>query len=379
MSIKRVLVTGATGFIGSRLCEVMLLTGSFQARAFVHSTASAARIARFPIDFVIGDLCDRTCIDKAMRGCDAVVHLARGNKAVMRKGHENVLQAAVDHSISRFVHISSVAVYGNKPPPESTSEIAPAKRTDMAYGNEKLEQERRVRRYSRRYGLPVVILRPPNVYGAFSPFTLGLIQNIRSGTVAIVDGGINPCNVVYIDNLIQGVLLALSKAEAVGEVFFVTDRDVISWEQWLSDHAAWLGVSLERVSAGDLDTRSKQHVIRNSLRLLPRVLLSSQLRRVLRQIPLIKIMETVLYERFQFLSLETQQMIRFHLNGPSIVRQKGPSRTVFDANEHMVASQARTVAHSSEKARRLLGYTAPISYREGMALTEAWLRYSRII
>src|SRR5262245_1632509 len=100
---QRVLITGATGFIGGRLCEVMALTGAFESRAFVHSTASAGRITRFPLDFVIGDLCDRKSVDCAMRGCDAVVHLARGHKAVMLRGLENVLQSAVDHNISRFV------------------------------------------------------------------------------------------------------------------------------------------------------------------------------------------------------------------------------------------------------------------------------------
>jgi nucleoside-diphosphate-sugar epimerase len=101
------LVTGATGFIGGRLCEVMALTGAFEPRPFVHSTGSAWRIARFPLDFAMGDLCDGAAVHRAMDGCDAVVHLARGDDAVMRRGLENVLRAAVTHRVSRFVHISS--------------------------------------------------------------------------------------------------------------------------------------------------------------------------------------------------------------------------------------------------------------------------------
>lgn len=376
--IKRVLITGATGFIGGRLYEVMSLTRTVEPRAFIHSTASASRISRFPIDFIIGDLCDKKSVDKAVRGCDAVVHLALGGKRTMRTGLENILRASVDHGVSRFVHMSSVAIYGNNPPPESVSEAAPAKRTDMEYGNEKLAQERLVLRY-KGHGLPVVILRPPNVYGPFSAFTAGLINKIRSGTMAIVDGGVNPCNLVYVDNLVQAVLLALWRKEAVGETFFIANREVISWEQCLNDHAELLGLSLSRISSADLISEPHERVIRDSLRLLPRVLFSKEVRSSLRRIPLMKLILDVLNDGFQNLSIDTQQKIRVLINGPRRFPKNESSERGFFANDNIIAAQGRTVAHSIEKAQRLLGYTAPISYYEGMKLTEAWLRYSRII
>ena len=77
-------MTGATGFIGGRLCEVMALSHAFEPRPFVHTTGSAWRIARFPLDFALGDLGDGRAVDRAMDGCDAVVHLARGNDEIGR-------------------------------------------------------------------------------------------------------------------------------------------------------------------------------------------------------------------------------------------------------------------------------------------------------
>src|SRR5207245_6243528 len=98
-------------------------------------------------------LCDRRAAERAMRGCDAVVHLAWGSDAVMRRGLDNVLRVAVEQGVSRFVHMSSVAVYGNRPPADSVSEAAPARRTDMAYGSAKLQQEGRVLLSWKRHGL----------------------------------------------------------------------------------------------------------------------------------------------------------------------------------------------------------------------------------
>lgn len=374
---RRVLITGATGFIGGRLCEVLALSGICEARAFVHSTGSAARIGRLPIDFAIGDLCDRKSVVCAIEGCDAVVHLARGARPVMTAGLGNVLRAARDHGVSRFVHVSSVAVYGNRPPAESVSEEAPARRTESEYGNEKLAQERQVLRCRDRYRLPAVILRPPNVYGPFSPFTLGLLKALRAGSVALVDGGHNPCNLVYVDNLIEAILLSLWRREAVGETFFVTDTAVPSWAECIHDHAALCGLAAPSVGHGELVRQPAPRVFRDSLRMLPRVLASGELRTILRQVPLIKRAESTAYELFQKLSQETRERVRFRLTGPRPALRA--SQPVFSADDNIISAQGRTVRHSAEKARRLLDYSAPVSYSEGMALTEAWLRYSRII
>jgi nucleoside-diphosphate-sugar epimerase len=378
-SPERVLVTGATGFVGGRLCEVTALTGVINSRAFVHSTGSAWRIARLPLDFVMGDLCDRKSVRAAVSGCNAIVHLALGSRAAMRKGLDNILQAAVDYGISRFVHVSSVAIYGNHPPPESASEVAVPTRTNLEYGNMKLEQEHRVMKYRKRYGLPVVILRPPNIYGPFSHFTMDVLKKIRAGTLPIVDGGLNPCNLVYIDNLVEAILLALRKPEAVGETFFVTDGEVITWGDCLRDYAKLLGLDVPYVTAGELMQKQRERVVRQSFRVLPRVFLGKEMRDVLRKIPVVKLVELAAYGWFESLPDEAKQRIRLWLRGPVVIKQNGSPRHWFDAEDNRIAAQARAVAHSNEKARRLLGYSSPISYKEGMSMTEAWLRYARLI
>lgn len=376
---RRVLVTGASGFIGSRLCEVMALTRAFEPRAFVHSTGSAWRIARLPLDFAVGDLCDRGSVDHALEDCDAVVHLARGDDTVMRRGLENVLRAAVRHRVARVVHLSSVAVYGDHPPAESVSEDAPARWTDLEYGNAKLEQERRALRYWKRHGLNVVILRPPPVYGPFGSFTLGLIDRLQSRGIAIVDGGRNPCNLVYVDNLVEAILLALWRPEAPGQTFFVTDPDPLTWERCLLDHAALVGVDVPRVAAADLVRPPRQRLILDSWRALPGVIADPELRRVVTRIPVVKRTNDLLYRWFQALSEQTKETIRLSLRGPDRVVRQRPFEPRFRADDPYIAIQRRGVAHSCDKARRLLGYTAPVTYADGMRLTADWLRFARVV
>jgi nucleoside-diphosphate-sugar epimerase len=375
--IRRVLITGASGFIGGRLCEVIALTGTYTPRAFIHSTATAARITRFSIEFAIGDLRDRASVDPAVEGCDAIVHLARGEDSVMRAGLANLLRAAVRHKVSRFVHISSVAVYGNTPPPESVSEDAPPCPGDNLYGREKLRQERCILEFARGQGLPVVILRPPNVWGPYSHFSLEMIQKLRKGTLALVSNGQNPCNLVHVDNLVEAILLSLWKPEAVGQCFFVTDDPVIAWKQCLEDHATLVGAPLHIVAETDLVVPPAEKIWRESLRTAPRVLISGELRRQLRRIPVVRIVEEKLYTGFQSLPAETQRSLRSRLAGRtgSVVKPRSSS-SVF-VRDGLHSTQLRKIAHSSEKAHRLLGYTAPVKYDEGMALLKAWLHYAR--
>ena len=365
-------MTGATGLIGGRLCEVMALTGAFEPRPFVHSTGSAWRIARLPLDFAVGDLCDRASVDRAMNGCDAVVHLARGNDTVMRGGLENVLRAAVTHRVARFVHVSSVAVYGSQPRSDSVSEGARIRRCDLSYGRVKLEQERRVFRCHRRHGLDVAILRPPNVYGPFASFTLGMINAVRSREIAIVDGGRHPCNLVYVDNLVEAILLALSKREASGQVFHVTDGEPVSWERCIVDHAALVGVDVPRIAAAEQVPPPRERVWRDSVRALRGMMADAQVQRMLAHIPVVK-------RSFQALPEPVKQVIRRRLRRWESVRVNGWPEQRFRADHPLIAGQKRTIAHSSDKASRLLGYTAPVSYEEGMRLTAAWLREAQML
>ena len=297
----------------------------------------------------------------------------------MQQGLENVLRAAVKQGVSRFVHLSIVAVYGDHPGPECSTEDAPARRTDLEYGNEKLEQEQRLARCARRHGLPAVILGAPNVYGPNSPFTTGLISKLRTGRMAIVDEGHNPCNLVYVDNLVESIFLALYKPRVAGHTFFITDSEAVPWARCVMDHAALCQNRPLRVTSTELWPVPPERPFRESFRMLPRVLLSGEIRAILRQIPLVRLLESHMYSWFLSFSEDTQTRIRLLINGPVQIRTQEANGHGVDPRDGLISAQRRATRHSSKKAQRLLGYTAPVSYTAGMALTAAWLRYARIV
>jgi nucleoside-diphosphate-sugar epimerase len=162
-------------------------------RAMVHSYVRAARIARLDSELVHADLRDLASVEKAVEGCDAVVHLAIG--ADMKTETRNAVRAALKHRVKRFVHISSMAVHGFTPGPAGArEETAKIGRYGNEYSDAKAEAEEVVQRAIDRDGLPGVILRPTVIYGPHSGFVLRVINEARTGVVTLIDDGRGICN-----------------------------------------------------------------------------------------------------------------------------------------------------------------------------------------
>jgi len=373
-----ILVTGSTGFVGSRLCEVLHLATGYRVRPFVHSSGAAAYIARYPLDFRMGDLTDFGSIRAAAEGCSTIVHLARGSRSVMIDGLKNALRAAVDAKVQRFVHVSSVAVYGDNPPAAARDEAAPARRTGNDYGDLKLEQEELVAAYGRRFGLPFVILRPPHIFGPYSHFVNALVQRLKTASLPVVDGGASICNLVYIDNFIEAVLLCLEKSAAVGETFFVTDKEQVTWRQCLEAFGAMLGVDVPEATASDL-VRHAKPTSRDALRRISTVLMADEFRSAMMDIPVVGAVGGMLRRVYAGLSARRRHYWRSRLQAyasPPVVR---PGTRTYDATDYLIVSQARRVAHRSTKAERILGYTGSVQHEEALNLTRAWLRFANVI
>jgi oxidoreductase len=251
----RCLVTGATGFIGSHVVR-RLVDEDYQVRCLARATSDTSALAGVDLELVRGDLTDAPAVAGAVAGCDLVVHcgaLVSDWAAVdeIRRinvgGTRNVVDAALAASARRVVHISTTDVYGH-PGGRNVHERQPEAGFANWYAQSKREAEIEVRRLDGQAGPDAVILRPATVYGPGSKEVVGEVAKaIRRRQMLMIDGGSAIAGLVYIENVVDAVMLALGDKGA-GETFNVTDGLDITWKQFLGDLAAGLDCAPPRWS-----------------------------------------------------------------------------------------------------------------------------------
>ncbi len=250
------LITGATGFIGGRLARRLLDEG-YQVRCLVRASSDTSRLEQLDLQLTVGDLTDADSLLRAAAGCQYVLHcgalvsdwaatqeIARINVG----GTRNLLDAALDASIKRFVHFSSTDIYGY-PDRSHTDETYTATRFRNWYAQTKLEAEAEVRRAEGEHALATVILRPATVYGPGSVDVVGEIARaIKGRHMLLIDRGRPLAGLCYIDNLLDAAVLALQHEAAPGEAFNVSDGLDVTWKQFTDGLASGLGCPQVRFS-----------------------------------------------------------------------------------------------------------------------------------
>lgn len=395
MSHRTVLITGASGFVGCRLAERLALGSRCKVVAAVHrfSGPGVARLARLPVELIAVDLLDLQALTKAAQNADFIVHLAYGNrgskkekKAVTIQGTENVLKAAVTAGVHKVLHVSTAAVHGLNPRGSVVDETVPYERTHDVYRASKIEAEKIVWRYHRKYGLPVVVFRPPLIYGPYGEdWTVRIVREILSGAI-LVNRGNGAANLVYIDNLIDAFILAMEKDSGDGEAFFVIDHEDLSWKEVYERYAATLNghPPFRLMSAEEIYAQRKSNepsiiakwaiapfvavrgIVRHALR-------SPEIRRDIREIPWLKFVSKVMPKQVKD-SLKGE-------NGEVFREPASMSRSnqIVLPGKDMVELYSSQSRFSNEKIKKILGYNQRITFEEGMVLTRSWLRYQRLI
>jgi acetylornithine/succinyldiaminopimelate/putrescine aminotransferase/nucleoside-diphosphate-sugar epimerase len=285
------LITGASGFIGGHLAERLVQEG-LPVRCLVRATSDVSLLEAMDVDIALGDLVDAESVARAARGCSYVFHCGalvsdwatvREIKRVNVEGTRNVVSAAADACVERFVHFSSTDVYGY-PGGREIDETHVATHFRNWYSETKLAAETEVRRGERAQRIGAVILRPATVYGPRSTDVVGEIARaIRRGNMLLIDRGRPIAGLCYIDNLIDAAVLALRHEAAPGHSFNVTDGLDVTWKQFTTGLAEGLGCSEVRWSvpywAANGLGFSLEHgyrLLRNATRLSTPPLLSRQ-------------------------------------------------------------------------------------------------------
>lgn len=250
----RVLVTGATGFIGSHLADQLIEAGH-EVRALVRETSDTSHLDALGVECVVGSLHDEASLDEALSsgpggGVDAVVHAAGGGKvrntAEFYEGNtrttENLLMAAQrrhrQRPLSRFVLISSLSAHG--PSPDGSPETPDrAPHPVSHYGKSKLGAEKLALDASAT--LPVTILRPPAVYGPRDTRWATLFKGVRRRGLMPLPGRGHTTSLVYGPDVARAIHLALERPHPSGRVYFVEEGPVYRWEEVAASISEALG------------------------------------------------------------------------------------------------------------------------------------------
>jgi nucleoside-diphosphate-sugar epimerase len=249
MNTERILVTGATGFTGGHLYERLAGEG-YAVRALVRQPQQCAGLQQWGGEVVVGDLCTPRTVAAAMQGVDVVYHIAAlfRPENVSRQemwetnvqGTQNLLDAAIKAGVRRFVHCSTVGVHGDIRQPPATEET-PYGPGDH-YQASKAAGERLVLEYMRAGRLPIVVFRPGGIYGPRDRRFLKLFKSIQMGTFVMLGTGNVLYQMIYIDDLIDGILRCGTNQRAIGNVYILTGAEPTTLRQLVQVIAEVLGV-----------------------------------------------------------------------------------------------------------------------------------------
>lgn len=322
-----ILITGGNGFLGRNLIKALQERGD-SARVLVLPTEDTAWLEERGVAVYLGDIRDSDSLIVPMRDVDTVFHLAgmmglwrlmQDYYAVNVTGTENVCRAALTAGVRRIVHISSWTVYGmNLGRP--VTEDDPLEPLDEPYTITKAEGDRLVQRMIAEEHLPATIVRPGTIFGPGDRLNFGrTTDRIIAGKNPIIGSGRNALPLVYVTDVVQGLLRCAGPECAVGQAFNISNDQPLTQEEFL------------RMIAQELDIAP------------PRL-----------HIP---------YYAAYALASVAERCAKIMRSQEPLVTRHGI--TLFGADNR----------HSIDKARRHLGYSPQVPLREGVRRAVTWYKH----
>ena len=361
---KTVLVTGASGFIGARLVEKLVVAEGARVKAGVHTFRNVARLARLPAEMVElrqFDMGTPETVDALVEGCDTVFHLAHDfTSAKTNEKGARLIGAACRRLGARLVYAGSASVY-RLPQDRWLTEASPVGDNLRNY---KYLAEREVRRMIREEGLQATIIQPTIVYGPFGrTFTDRPVEMLLQGTIVLPEPGNGICNAVYVDDVVRAFILAAQRDEAIGETILVSGSDYPTWCDLYGTYSRALGrEDAVRLLAHDEIVARR----RGSLSWLnPKGLVEYG--------PLLPVF-AALYNR---LGPSGRDLAKRLYNGSLLSsRRTNLQYREFLPSKEKLAAYASRHRVQSDKARRLLGWEPAFDFRSGMDLTADYIGWA---
>lgn len=244
------LVTGASGFLGGRLAQVLAEQGE-EVIVLARRHSDLRHLTGLGrVHVVRGSLTDGGAVLKAVREATHIFHCAAASTDWARaevylesnvSGTETLLAAAREApKLQRFVHVSTTDVYGY--PAVPCAETGDVRDVGLPYNRTKILGEKAVWRAAQQDGLPVTVVRPATIYGPRGKaFVTDIAELLRQRLMAYVSGGQKTGGFLYVDNAVDAMLAAARSEKALGQVYNLSDGTGASWKDYVAALADGLG------------------------------------------------------------------------------------------------------------------------------------------
>ena len=248
----RILVTGATGFIGSHLIKALLKENKYEVVALARNPKKIKNLEKEGVEVRIGDLTDKKSLKSITKKIDVVVHLgaymrfhAKWEKLFSTNvaGTLDLANDALENEITHFIYTSSTEAIGpvKVVPADETHPLNPA----YQYGISKMMAEKILNKLKEERGLPVTILRPTGVYGPGDHYiTLSTVKAVKNEKLKQLPGkGDKYVHFTYVDDVVQGFIKTIENPQkAIGETFIIASDDYYTYKDSFAIIADILGV-----------------------------------------------------------------------------------------------------------------------------------------
>jgi nucleoside-diphosphate-sugar epimerase len=378
---KNVYITGGTGFIGSRLAEKLIIDYGANVTILAQRFTNASRVARLPVRLCKVNLLDKTSLSNSIGNCDYIVHCAFGSRGTPQEqydtnvlGTQNLARIAIEKGVQRFVHFSTVMVYGTPREGEIT-ENSPYEHGINTYADEKIKSEEIVRQLHKESGLPYVILQPSAVIGPYAvAWTYNILERLKKKKMILVNDGNGICNFIYIDDCVNGIINAMISDEAIGETFLLSSEETVLWREFFSQYESILGFK-STVSLSEREAMSMFNNEHNNAGIVSRglnaILNDPRIKRRVRRI----LEKRTIYSAASI--LVKKRILREYVYPPQ--DQNGKRKKFHVIDPHQIAFYASTAKVNCEKARAVLDLKNKFSFRDSMNIIGSWAKWSHIV
>ena len=251
-----VLVTGATGLIGSHVVDLLVERGE-SVRALVRPGEATNRLASQDVELCLGDMKDRTSLAAAVTGVEKVIHCAARTgpwgpqadyEATNVRGLEDLIELSLAAGVQRFVHVSSVIVYGADVGGTADESAAMFIEPHNPYNWSKVIGEHVVEKYVREKKAAITVVRPGWVYGPRDGNSFGrFAAMVKNGKMVVIGPGKNHVPLVYVTDVAEGILLALDSQQPAGSAYTLVNDELVTQNEFFEAIAHELKVPAPRI------------------------------------------------------------------------------------------------------------------------------------